>query len=55
MLTDIASLLSMFGEVLRRHVDTPPDALELRIIEPKHRIWEENTIYRIGKVQSIKK
>lgn len=26
---------SMFGEVLRRRVDTPPDALVLRIIEPK--------------------
>ena len=25
----------MFGEVFRRHVDTPPDALVLRIIEPK--------------------
>ena len=35
MLADIASQLSMFGEVLHRRVDTPPDALELRIIEPK--------------------
>ncbi len=26
---------SMFGEVLRRRLDTPPDALVLRIIEPK--------------------
>ena len=26
---------SMFGEVLRRRVDTPPDALVLHIIEPK--------------------
>ena len=25
----------MFGEVFRRRVDTPPDALVLRIIEPK--------------------
>ena len=25
----------MFGEVLRRHVDTPPDSLVLCLIEPK--------------------